>query len=90
MGACARLIAPADAAQACACAVRARGSAGDGIAGRGPSYGMHSVRVDGGDARAVYNATAEARQIAVERSCPVMLEVGTACRQAATLLAHVW
>eukprot|EP00891_Asterochloris_glomerata_P005643 jgi/Astpho2/5643/e_gw1.00079.53.1_t len=47
---------------------------GDGIAGRGPSYGMHSVRVDGGDARAVYNATAEARQIAVEGSCPVMLE----------------
>lgn len=49
--------------------------AGDGIAGRGPSYGIASIRVDGGDARAVYNATAEARRIAVANSCPVLIEV---------------
>ena len=49
--------------------------AGDGIAGRGPSYGIASIRVDGGDARAVYNATAEARKIAVANSCPVLIEV---------------
>lgn len=49
--------------------------AGDGIAGRGPSYGIASIRVDGGDARAVYNATAEARKIAVADSCPVLIEV---------------
>lgn len=48
---------------------------GDGIAGRGPSYGIASIRVDGGDARAVYNATAEARKIAVANSCPVLIEV---------------
>lgn len=28
-------------------------TAGDGIAGRGPSYGIATIRVDGGDARAV-------------------------------------
>lgn len=50
-------------------------AAGDGIAGRGPSYGIASIRVDGGDARAVYNATAEARKIAVANSCPVLVEV---------------
>lgn len=49
--------------------------AGDGIAGRGPSYGIASIRVDGGDARAVYNATVEARRIAVANSCPVLIEV---------------
>ena len=49
--------------------------AGDGIAGRGPSYGMASIRVDGGDARGVYNATAEARRIAVNECRPVLIEV---------------
>lgn len=43
--------------------------------GRGPSYGIPSVRVDGGDARAVYNATLEARCIALEQTCPVLIEV---------------
>jgi len=49
--------------------------AGDGIASRGPSYGIASMRVDGGDARAMYNATAEARRIAVETQRPVLIEV---------------
>ena len=64
-------------------------SAGDGIAGRGPSYGIASIRVDGGDARAVYNATAEARKIAVANSCPVLIEVASspyACIAAGTVL----
>ena len=47
---------------------------GDGIAGRGPSYGIATLRVDGGDARAVYKATAEARKLALEHSAPVLLE----------------
>ncbi|KAL6768199.1 hypothetical protein ACKKBF_B38180 [Auxenochlorella protothecoides x Auxenochlorella symbiontica] len=47
---------------------------GDGIAGRGPSYGVPSLRVDGGDAVAVYNAVAEARRVALERRGPVLLE----------------
>ena len=51
--------------------------AGDGIAGRGPSYGIPTIRVDGGDARAVYNATLEARNIALGQSCPVLIEVSS-------------
>lgn len=47
---------------------------GDGIAGRGPAYGIATLRVDGGDARAVFNATAEARRIALEQQAPVLLE----------------
>lgn len=47
---------------------------GDGIAGRGPSYGIATVRVDGGDARAVYIATREARRLALEHSAPVLIE----------------
>ncbi|KAG2438412.1 hypothetical protein HYH02_010867 [Chlamydomonas schloesseri] len=38
---------------------------GDGIAGRGPMYGIPSIRVDGGDVRAVYNAVVEARRRAL-------------------------
>ena len=30
---------------------------GDGIAARGPAYGMPTIRVDGNDVFAVYNAT---------------------------------
>ncbi|PSC75990.1 2-oxoisovalerate dehydrogenase subunit alpha 2, mitochondrial-like [Micractinium conductrix] len=47
---------------------------GDGIAGRGPGYGVATLRVDGGDAIAVYNATAEARRVALEQQAPVLLE----------------
>ena len=41
---------------------------GDGIAIRGPAYGMSTIRVDGNDVFAVYNATREAREIAVRES----------------------
>ncbi|PRW51143.1 2-oxoisovalerate dehydrogenase subunit alpha mitochondrial-like [Chlorella sorokiniana] len=47
---------------------------GDGIAGRGPGYGIASLRVDGGDARAVYCATKEARRVATEQQAPVLIE----------------
>ncbi|XP_071490754.1 2-oxoisovalerate dehydrogenase subunit alpha, mitochondrial-like [Diadema antillarum] len=50
---------------------------GDGIASRGPSYGMTTIRVDGNDVFAVYNATKAARKIAIEESRPVLIEAMT-------------
>ena len=47
---------------------------GDGIAGRGPSYGIATIRVDGGDAVAVYNATKEAKRLALETTSPILIE----------------
>lgn len=47
---------------------------GDGIAARGPSYGVPTLRFDGGDAVACYNAAAEARAAALARRGPVLLE----------------
>jgi len=51
--------------------------AGDGIAGRGPAYGVATLRVDGNDIWAVYNATKAARQIALEEKRPVLIEAMT-------------
>lgn len=50
---------------------------GDGIAARGPGYGMHTIRVDGNDIFAVYEATKAARKIAVEKNKPVLIEAMT-------------
>ena len=50
---------------------------GDGIASRGPGYGMVTIRVDGNDIFAVYNATKAAREIAVKESRPVLIEAMT-------------
>jgi len=50
--------------------------AGDGIAVRGPAYGIKTLRVDGNDALAVYAAVAKARQIALEGE-PVLIEAMT-------------
>ncbi|KAK0420282.1 hypothetical protein QR680_014599 [Steinernema hermaphroditum] len=50
--------------------------AGDGIAGKGPGYGLHTIRVDGNDLFAVYNATKEARRLALENK-PVLIEAMT-------------
>ena len=44
---------------------------------RGPSYGMPSVRIDGNDFFAVYNATKRARDIAVNDNRPVIIEAMT-------------
>ena len=37
-------------------------------------YGISAIRVDGGDARAMYNAVREARRLAVELCRPVLIE----------------
>eukprot|EP00795_Rhopilema_esculentum_P003045 gene3045-1323_t len=50
---------------------------GDGVACRGPSYGMPAVRIDGNDFFAVYNATKRAREIAVNENRPVIIEAMT-------------
>ncbi|RNA02746.1 2-oxoisovalerate dehydrogenase subunit mitochondrial [Brachionus plicatilis] len=50
---------------------------GDGIAARGPAYGIVTIRVDGNDLFAVYNATRAARQIAIKESRPVLIEAMT-------------
>ncbi|KAG8898073.1 hypothetical protein FRB99_007679 [Tulasnella sp. 403] len=47
---------------------------GDGIAARGPGYGMDTIRVDGNDALAVYSAMKEARRRAVEGNKAVLVE----------------
>ena len=39
--------------------------AGDGIAVRGPSYGMPTIRVDGNDIFAIYFATKKAREMII-------------------------
>lgn len=49
---------------------------GDGIASRGSGYGIPTIRVDGNDVLAVYEATKEARRIARERG-PVLIEAMT-------------
>ncbi|GAA6010243.1 hypothetical protein JCM10207_005684 [Rhodosporidiobolus poonsookiae] len=51
--------------------------AGDGIAARGPGYGIETVRVDGNDPLAVYLACKEARRRAVEGKKPVLVEAMT-------------
>jgi len=50
---------------------------GDGIAVRGPAYGMSTIRVDGNDVLAVYNAVKEAREIAITENKPVLIEAMT-------------
>ena len=50
---------------------------GDGIAARGPSYGINTIRVDGNDIWAVYNAVTQARKLALERGVPVLVEALT-------------
>lgn len=47
---------------------------GDGIAGRGAAYGITSMRVDGTDTFAVYNAMKVAREYALKSNKPVILE----------------
>ncbi|XP_036393138.1 2-oxoisovalerate dehydrogenase subunit alpha, mitochondrial [Megalops cyprinoides] len=50
---------------------------GDGIAARGPGYGIMTIRVDGNDVFAVYNATKEARYRAVTENQPFLIEAMT-------------
>jgi len=48
--------------------------AGDGIAPRGVSYGIKTMRVDGNDCLAVLLATQQARKYALEHHKPVLIE----------------
>lgn len=48
--------------------------AGDGIAPRGLSYGMPTIRVDGNDVLAVSIATQKARQLIMKEKRPVLME----------------
>ena len=50
---------------------------GDGIISRASGYGIHAIRVDGNDLLAVRMATIEARRLALEKSCPVLIEAMT-------------
>jgi 2-oxoisovalerate dehydrogenase E1 component alpha subunit len=48
---------------------------GDGIASRGVGYGMDTIRVDGNDVFAMYEAMSEARRRALSDGCqPVLIE----------------
>jgi 2-oxoisovalerate dehydrogenase E1 component alpha subunit len=51
--------------------------AGDGIAPRGPAYGLPTIRVDGNDVLAVIVATQKARRIALEEGLPTLIEAMT-------------
>ncbi|KAK3872025.1 hypothetical protein Pcinc_022872 [Petrolisthes cinctipes] len=50
---------------------------GDGVAARGPAYGIATIRVDGNDVFAVYNATKAARHITITENRPVLIEAMT-------------
>jgi len=47
---------------------------GDGIAARGPGYGVDTVRVDGNDVLAVFSAVKEARRRCLEQGRAVLVE----------------
>ncbi|KAK9881980.1 hypothetical protein WA026_018169 [Henosepilachna vigintioctopunctata] len=47
---------------------------GDGIAARGPAFGINTLRVDGNDVFAVYNATKYAKSYCLKENKPVLIE----------------
>jgi len=47
---------------------------GDGIAARGLAYGVETMRVDGNDLFAVYNAVSSARELIIKEKRPVLIE----------------
>lgn len=51
--------------------------ASDGIAPKGPGYGIHSVRIDGNDFFAIYDAVANARRHCLDGHGPVLIEAMT-------------
>lgn len=44
---------------------------------RGQGYGIETIRVDGNDVFAVYNATKAARQLAITNCKPILIEAMT-------------
>ncbi|XP_074567420.1 2-oxoisovalerate dehydrogenase subunit alpha 2, mitochondrial isoform X1 [Curcuma longa] len=49
----------------------------DGAVVRGQAYGIHSIRIDGNDALAVYSAVHAAREMAISESRPILIEALT-------------
>ncbi|XP_053986585.1 2-oxoisovalerate dehydrogenase subunit alpha, mitochondrial [Hylaeus volcanicus] len=47
---------------------------GDGIAARGPAYGIRTTRVDGNDILAMYYATKAAHEFAINEGKPILIE----------------
>uniref|UniRef100_A0A7N0TUK6 3-methyl-2-oxobutanoate dehydrogenase (2-methylpropanoyl-transferring) n=1 Tax=Kalanchoe fedtschenkoi TaxID=63787 RepID=A0A7N0TUK6_KALFE len=47
----------------------------DGIVVKGQGYGIRSIRVDGNDAVAIYEAVREARSMAIKEQMPILIEV---------------
>lgn len=50
---------------------------GDGIAARGPAYGISTIRVDGNDVLAMYYATKTARELCIKNGKPYLIEAMT-------------
>ncbi|XP_012216976.2 2-oxoisovalerate dehydrogenase subunit alpha, mitochondrial [Linepithema humile] len=50
---------------------------GDGIAAKGPAYGINTIRVDGNDVLAMYYATKSARDFCIKQQKPVLIEAMT-------------
>ncbi|XP_011687205.1 PREDICTED: 2-oxoisovalerate dehydrogenase subunit alpha, mitochondrial [Wasmannia auropunctata] len=50
---------------------------GDGIAAKGPAYGINTIRVDGNDVLAMYNATKSAKEFCIKEQKPVLIEAMT-------------
>lgn len=49
----------------------------DGVVVKGKAYGVPSLRVDGNDALAIYSAVHEAREMAINKHTPVLIEALT-------------
>lgn len=49
----------------------------DGIVVKGQAYGIRSIRIDGNDALAVYNAISAAREMAINEQRPILIEALT-------------
>ncbi|XP_015112142.1 2-oxoisovalerate dehydrogenase subunit alpha, mitochondrial isoform X3 [Diachasma alloeum] len=47
---------------------------GDGIAARGPAYGINTIRVDGNDVIAMHHVTRVARDFCIKEGKPVLIE----------------
>lgn len=47
---------------------------GDSIAGKGPAYGINTLKVDGNDVLAVYNSVKYARDFILKNKEPFFLE----------------
>ncbi|XP_063990517.1 2-oxoisovalerate dehydrogenase subunit alpha, mitochondrial isoform X2 [Diachasmimorpha longicaudata] len=47
---------------------------GDGIAARGPAYGINTIRVDGNDVFAMHHVTRVARDFCIKETKPVLIE----------------